>query len=187
MPVCARVAPLRMRVWRVVPGTQVIPDFELRDCPWRATSADQGSLSWPLLKKRHRHFSVRIWKQQNLWETANPHSKISVRTRIEQKKSLGLFSKRDTQKLPWSAKVALQGQPTTAKSGRTCVPGSALPTPILKGATLPVIHVACLWMWFLLCCFFIDISAYVCDLKSIAGVSGRALPGYPGARQSEGL
>jgi len=63
------VAPLRMGVRRAAPGGQLLPDFEVISCPWRAASADQGSLSGPLLGKRPWDFSVRI---QNLWETAKP-------------------------------------------------------------------------------------------------------------------
>jgi len=51
---CVRVAPLRMGVKRAAPGSQVLPDLEAISCPRRAVSADQGSLSRPLLRKRHR-------------------------------------------------------------------------------------------------------------------------------------
>ena len=57
-----RVASLRIGVRRVAPGSQVLPDFEVISCPWRAASAarDQGSLSMPLLGKKSTDFSVRI-------------------------------------------------------------------------------------------------------------------------------
>jgi len=49
---------------------------------------------------------------------------------------LCLYPKRGPYKLLWSAEAALQGQLITSKSGRTWLPGAALLTPILKGATL---------------------------------------------------
>jgi len=55
---CDRVAPLRMGVRRAAAGSQVLPDFQVISCPWRATSADQGSLPGSLLGKRPREFSV---------------------------------------------------------------------------------------------------------------------------------
>ena len=48
-----------------------------------------------------------------------------------------LSYKRETKKLPWSPKAALQGQLISSTSGRTWLPGTALLIPILEGATLP--------------------------------------------------
>ena len=94
-----RVAPLRMGVRRVAPGSQVLPDFEVRSCPQRAASADQDSLSGPLLGIRHRDFSVRISKQQNLWETANflETAKYLFERNLNRKISVSVSQKRPQQ------------------------------------------------------------------------------------------
>jgi len=124
-----------MGVRRAAPGSQVLSDFEVISCPWRAASADQGSLYGTLLRKKTYKFFCSNPKQQNFWETAiSP--KISVRTRFEQKNLLVSFSKRDYYMLSWSAEAALQGQLITSKSDRNWLPGATLVDPILKGATL---------------------------------------------------
>ena len=69
--------------------------------------------------------SVRISKQQNLCSKE-----------IQTEKCMGLFPKRGSKKLPWSTEAALQGQLITSKSGRTWLTGAALPTSLLKEATL---------------------------------------------------
>ena len=53
-----RFAPLRMGVRRAAPSSQVLLDFGVISCPWRAAwaSADQGSLSGPLLEKETQRF-----------------------------------------------------------------------------------------------------------------------------------
>jgi len=98
------------------------------------------------------------WKQQKLLrrcfcsnlETAKPlgNSKISGKKQnlakqqnlspneIRTEKSLCLFPKKRTIRLPWYVEAALQGQLDFSKSDRTWLSGDALPTPILKGATL---------------------------------------------------
>jgi len=100
-------------------------------------------------------------KQENLSKQQNPSSNEN-----QTEKSLGFLLKEIPKKLPWSTETTFQGQLITSKSDRTWVPGAALLTPILKEDTLPVKHVACLWMWVLLYSFFIYISAYAYVLKS---------------------
>ena len=51
-----RVAPLRMGSRRAAPGSQILSDFEVISCPWRAASADQGSLYGPLFEKETQRF-----------------------------------------------------------------------------------------------------------------------------------
>ena len=133
-----RVAPLRMGVRRAAPDSQVLPDFEVICCPWRAASADQGSLYGPLFGKEIKNFfcsnlvrtEILLFREISLFP-----SDFAV-LRFEQKNLWISFPKRGPYRLPWSTEAALQGQLITWKSGRTCLPGAALLTPILKGATL---------------------------------------------------
>jgi len=123
---CDRVAPLRMGVRRAAPGRQVLPDFQVISCPWRAASVDQGSLYGPLFGKDiQRFFCSNLKTAKSLGNSEiSRNSKISVRTRFEQKKFLISFPKRGPYRLPWSAEAALQGQHITSKSGRTWLSGA---------------------------------------------------------------
>jgi len=49
-----------VRLGRAAPGSQVLPDFVVISCPWRATSVDQGSLYGTLLRKRQNDFSKSV-------------------------------------------------------------------------------------------------------------------------------
>ena len=143
MIVSVRVASLRMEVGRAAPGSQVLPDFEVISCPWRAASVDQGSFLGPLLGKRPMHFSVWISFEQRFccFERFCCFPEILLfRDSNRNYESLCLFLKRGLDRLPWSAETALRGQLIASRSGRTWLPGAALLTPILKGATLTQSH-----------------------------------------------
>jgi len=118
-------------------GSQVLPDFEVISCPWRAASADQGSLSWSLLGKRPRNFPVQLSCELKFCCLRRFYcfSKKLLFRDSNRKISLSLAYKRPRWR-PWSVEAALPGQLITSKSGRTWLPAAALLTPILKGATL---------------------------------------------------
>jgi len=86
----ACVDPLRLRLRRAAPSSQVLPDFEVISCTWRSASADQA----------HGFFCSNLDTAKSLGNSKiSPNSKISVRTRFEQE---NLFPKRGPTKLPWS-------------------------------------------------------------------------------------
>jgi len=60
-----------------------------------------------------------------------------IRTRFELKNLWVSFLQKRHQKAALIPKAALPGQLSTATSGRTWLPGTALLIPILEGATLP--------------------------------------------------
>ena len=144
------VAPLRMEVWRGAPGSQVLPDFEVTNCPRRAASADQGShlsLFWD------RDAEIFLFESRSNRDFAVPGD-FAVSQRfcwfeIRTEKSLRLFPKRDSDRLPWSAEAALLGLFIISNSGRTWLLGTALLIPILNGATLLIWGVvgSATWFW----------------------------------------
>jgi len=131
-----RVAPLRMGVGRADPGTQVLPDLVVVNCPWKTTFADQDNFWVSLLEKRPRDFFCSILVRTEILLCGFAVSQRFCCFQIRTEKCLCLFFERGQDRLPWSADVALQGQSLNSKSGMTWVPGTTLQTRILKGATL---------------------------------------------------
>jgi len=105
---------------------------------WFASHPSSGQPIWTSLQERDQ--KIFLFESDTAKSLGNSkisrNSKISVRTRFEQQNLLVSFLKRGTYRLPWSAEAALQGLLTSSKFDRTWLPGAALLTPILKGATL---------------------------------------------------
>ena len=63
-----RVAPLRMRVRRAAPGSQVLPHFEVISRPRRTASADQSRFLWSLRKETQRFSCSNLETAKSLFE-----------------------------------------------------------------------------------------------------------------------